>query len=154
MIPPTIPDLVARASGHPFLGKHLTMARGAHGDVALARFTDFELTSAYEPIFDISVHALAQSLSSDAENVDRFGDELGFQAVTQRLDDAPFDMFEAFDRIADDQELVALDRMSREISSVNKISETEAVRQIEQNLAKSPRRGAKTESAPEREKAA
>ena len=30
----------------------------------------------------------------------------------------------------------ALDRMSREISSVNKISETEAVRQIEQNLAK------------------
>ncbi len=36
----------------------------------------------------------------------------------------------------------ALDRMSREISSVNKISETEAVRQIEQNLAKSPRRGA------------
>jgi CarD family transcriptional regulator len=37
----------------------------------------------------------------------------------------------------------ALDRMSREISSVDKISETEAVRQIEQNLAKSPRRGAK-----------
>jgi len=35
----------------------------------------------------------------------------------------------------------ALDRMSREISSVSKISETEAVRQIEQNLAKSPRRG-------------
>jgi len=37
----------------------------------------------------------------------------------------------------------ALDRMSREISSVNKISETEAIRQIEQNLAKSPRRGVK-----------
>jgi len=36
----------------------------------------------------------------------------------------------------------ALDRMSREISSVNKISDTEAIRQIEQNLAKSPRRGA------------
>src|ERR1700684_2476430 len=32
-------------------------------------------------------------------------------------------------------------RMSREISSVNKISDTEAVRQIEQNHAKSPRRG-------------
>ena len=41
----------------------------------------------------------------------------------------------------------ALDRMSREISSVHKISETEAVRQIEQNLAKSPRRGAKTADA-------
>jgi CarD family transcriptional regulator len=39
----------------------------------------------------------------------------------------------------------ALDRMSREISSVSKISETEAVRQIEQNLAKSPRRGAPRE---------
>jgi CarD family transcriptional regulator len=43
----------------------------------------------------------------------------------------------------------ALDRMSREISSVNKISETEAIRQIEQNLAKSPRRGAKPEGAVE-----
>ena len=41
----------------------------------------------------------------------------------------------------------ALDRMSREISSVNRISETEAIRQIEQNLAKSPRRGAKPEDA-------
>ncbi len=39
----------------------------------------------------------------------------------------------------------ALDRMAREISSVSRISETEAIRQIEQNLAKSPRRGAKPE---------
>jgi CarD family transcriptional regulator len=43
----------------------------------------------------------------------------------------------------------ALDRMSREISSVNRISETEAIRQIEQNLAKSPRRGAKPEGVVE-----
>jgi CarD family transcriptional regulator len=48
----------------------------------------------------------------------------------------------------------ALDRMSREISSVNRISETEAVRQIEQNLAKSPRRGAKPEVVEPREEAA
>ena len=41
----------------------------------------------------------------------------------------------------------ALDRMSREISSVSKISETEAVHQIEQNLAKSPRRGVKPAAA-------
>ena len=40
----------------------------------------------------------------------------------------------------------ALDRMSREISSVGKISETEAIRQIEQNLAKGPRRGVKPAS--------
>nr|WP_246409757.1 CarD family transcriptional regulator [Kaistia hirudinis] len=37
----------------------------------------------------------------------------------------------------------ALDRMSREIAAVSEISETEAIRQIEQNLAKSPRRGGK-----------
>ena len=48
----------------------------------------------------------------------------------------------------------ALDRMSREISSVNRISETEAVRQIEQNLAKSPRRGVKTDTVETREEAA
>jgi CarD family transcriptional regulator len=50
----------------------------------------------------------------------------------------------------------ALDRMSREISSVSRISETEAIRQIEQNLAKSPRRGAKPEGeeAAAQEKAA
>jgi len=41
----------------------------------------------------------------------------------------------------------ALDRMSREISAVNRISETEAIRQIEQNLAKSPRRGRKGDDA-------
>jgi CarD family transcriptional regulator len=41
----------------------------------------------------------------------------------------------------------ALDRMSREIAAVEKISETEAVRRIEQNLAKSPRRGAKPAEA-------
>ncbi len=41
----------------------------------------------------------------------------------------------------------ALDRMSREIAAVSEISDTEAVRQIEQNLAKSPRRGAKSDDA-------
>ena len=44
--------------------------------------------------------------------------------------------------------------MSREISSVNRISETEAIRQIEQNLAKSPRRGPKPEIVEPREEAA
>jgi CarD family transcriptional regulator len=52
---------------------------------------------------------------------------------------------------------IVLDRMSREISSVNRISETEAIRQIEQNLAKSPRRGVKpegVEAVPAQDKAA
>ncbi|WP_144110212.1 EAL domain-containing protein [Paraburkholderia sp. BCC1886] len=119
MIPPTIPNLIARAADHPFLGEHLAMGTGAHRDVALARFGDIELASAYEPIFDISVHALAQSLTSGAEGVDRFGDELGFQAVTQRPDATPFDVADPFERIADDRELVALDRMSRALHAIN-----------------------------------
>jgi CarD family transcriptional regulator len=39
----------------------------------------------------------------------------------------------------------ALDRMAREIMVVKKISDTEAVRLIETNLNKGPRRGAKAE---------
>ena len=38
---------------------------------------------------------------------------------------------------------VALERMTREVSAVNQISETEAVRLIEVNLAKSPRKSVK-----------
>jgi CarD family transcriptional regulator len=40
----------------------------------------------------------------------------------------------------------AMERMSRELSVVNKITLTEAVQLIEKNLAKSPRRGAKTDA--------
>ncbi|MGJ8528939.1 CarD family transcriptional regulator [Maritalea sp.] len=39
----------------------------------------------------------------------------------------------------------AIDRMSREIGVVNKITLTEALKLIQKNLAKSPRRGPKTE---------
>lgn len=39
----------------------------------------------------------------------------------------------------------ALDRMAREVGAVNKISETEAIRQIEQSLMKNPRRAAKAD---------
>ena len=41
----------------------------------------------------------------------------------------------------------ALDRLSREISAVQHITETEAVKEIEAALAKGPRRGAKTAEA-------
>ena len=43
----------------------------------------------------------------------------------------------------------ALDRLSREIAVVQHVTETEAVKEIEGQLAKSPRRGAKTEGAAE-----
>lgn len=116
MIPQTIPELVARAADHPFLGEHVAMGTGDQAGHAIARFGSVALGSCYEPIFDISVHALAQSLSSAPESVDRFGDELGFQAFTQRLDGDPFDPFE---RIEDDQKLVAIDRMSRALHAIN-----------------------------------
>jgi CarD family transcriptional regulator len=41
----------------------------------------------------------------------------------------------------------AMDRMSREVSAVNKLTLTEAVQLIEKNLAKSPRRGPKSDAA-------
>ena len=40
----------------------------------------------------------------------------------------------------------ALDRLSREIAVVQHVTETEAVKEVEAQLAKSPRRGAKTEA--------
>ncbi len=43
----------------------------------------------------------------------------------------------------------ALDRLSREIAVVQHSTETEAVKEIESQLAKSPRRGAKTEAGSE-----
>ncbi len=48
----------------------------------------------------------------------------------------------------------ALARMAREIAVVNKITETEAVRLIELNLAKGPRRGPKPEESDTQEEAA
>jgi CarD family transcriptional regulator len=43
----------------------------------------------------------------------------------------------------------ALDRLSREIAVVQHVTETEAVKEVEAQLAKSPRRGAKTETEAE-----
>jgi CarD family transcriptional regulator len=48
----------------------------------------------------------------------------------------------------------AMDRMSREIGAVNKLTLTEAVQLIEKNLQKSPRRSAKSEAADAEEAAA
>ena len=45
----------------------------------------------------------------------------------------------------------ALDRMAREVAAVDRVSETEAIRQIEANLQKTPRRGKADEAAAETE---
>jgi CarD family transcriptional regulator len=43
----------------------------------------------------------------------------------------------------------ALDRLSREVAAVHRITETEAIKEIEAALAKGPRRGPKTEATDE-----
>ena len=48
----------------------------------------------------------------------------------------------------------ALDRMAREIAAVNKMSETEAVRLVETNLAKGPKRGKSIEEDDSQDEAA
>lgn len=48
----------------------------------------------------------------------------------------------------------ALDRMAREIAAVKRITETEAIREIEAMLAKGPRRGAAAAEEEERDEAA
>ena len=48
----------------------------------------------------------------------------------------------------------ALDRMAREIAAVNKMSETEAVRLVETNLSKGPKRGKAIEEDDSQDEAA
>ncbi len=115
----TIPELVARAADHPFLGAHLAMGTGAHDSQAVARRRGVELLSAYEPIYDISVHSGVQSLAADLANASRFGDELGFQAMTLREEDGQGVPCDPFVDSLDDPELVALDRMVRALHAIN-----------------------------------
>ncbi|AOK28926.1 diguanylate phosphodiesterase [Burkholderia singularis] len=114
MVPPTIAELVARAGKLPFLREHLALDDDAHGAHAYAQLRDARLESAYEPIYDVSMPGAPQSASlTDA--IERYGDELGFQAITQ-MGGAPFDPFDA---VADDQSLVALDRLARSLHAIN-----------------------------------
>ncbi|CAG9190783.1 Diguanylate phosphodiesterase [Paraburkholderia tropica] len=119
MLAPTIPALVARAADHPFLGEHLAMGTGAHSAVAVAHRRGVELLSAYEPIYDISVHGGAQCLTADLAQASRFGDELGYQAVTLREVDGKVGPYDPFSDSLDDPELVALDRCVRALHTIN-----------------------------------
>lgn len=118
MIPPTIPALIAHAAEHPFLREHLSLDESESGGAACARFRGIRLESAYQPIFDVSMNGI-QTLWSAPESADRFGDELGFQALTVRAGGEPFDPSDPFDTIADDRELVALDRLARALHAIN-----------------------------------
>jgi EAL domain-containing protein (putative c-di-GMP-specific phosphodiesterase class I) len=119
MIAPTIPELVARAADHPPLGEYLAMGHGPFETQAIVRRNGFELLSAYEPIYDISVHSGVQSLTADLANASRFGDELGFQAITLRAENDHTSPCNPFQDSLDDRELVTLDRMVRAMHAIN-----------------------------------
>ena len=119
MIAPTIPELVARSADHPFLGEHIAMGTGPRHAQAVARRGGVELCSAYEPIYDVTVHGLQQSLSSEPSSAARFGDELGFQAVTLRADGERSVPCDPFGDSVEGPELVALDRMVRALHAIN-----------------------------------
>ena len=116
MIAPTIPQLVLRAAEHPLPGARFVMGEGALAGFAVAQYEGVTLASAYEPIFDVTTRGQPQSLTASVESAEKFGDELGFQAVTLTRDGASFDPFTEFD---DDRQLVELDRLSRALNAFN-----------------------------------
>jgi EAL domain-containing protein (putative c-di-GMP-specific phosphodiesterase class I) len=116
MIAPTVQQLVSRASDYPFPGARIVMGEGASSGTAIAYYEGFCLASAYEPIFDVTTRGLPQSLTASVESAERFGDELGFQALTLTGDGASFDPFAQMD---DDPRLVELDRLSRALHAFN-----------------------------------
>jgi EAL domain-containing protein (putative c-di-GMP-specific phosphodiesterase class I) len=116
MIAPTITQLVLRAADHPFPGARFAMKDGAQAKQAVAQYEGITLASAYEPIFDVTTRGTPQSLTASVESAQRFGDELGFQAITLTEDGASFDPFASFD---DDRRLVDLDRLSRALNAFN-----------------------------------
>jgi EAL domain-containing protein (putative c-di-GMP-specific phosphodiesterase class I) len=116
MIAPTVPELVSKAATHPFLGAHIALGDCEHGGVAVAHYHDGTLASAYEPIFDVGTHSFPQTLSASPESAERFGDELGMQALTLVGGGESYDPFA---QIEDDRELVELDRLSRALHAFN-----------------------------------
>ena len=115
MIPPTIPVLIEHAAVHPFLHEHLAIDAMAPSGTAHAQFREWRIESGYQPIFDVSMNGM-QTLWSSPESADRFGDELGFQALTLQPGGVPFDALES---VVDGEELVALDRLARALHAIN-----------------------------------
>ncbi|MBN3724676.1 EAL domain-containing protein [Burkholderia sp. Ac-20379] len=113
MIPLTIPELVERAGARPYLREHLALAPG--GNAAIANLPGMTLGSSYQPIYDVTMPGAPQS-SSFADAIERYGDELGFQAVLSSESDVPLDPFEA---IGEDTLLVEFDRLSRALHAIN-----------------------------------
>lgn len=118
MIPLTIPELVAATGRHPYFAERVRLdadgrAHGRHGGI--------EFASDYQPIFDVGSRGFPQSLAADAHAADRFGDDIGCQAITRVVADERTQArgLSPFDSIAEDSDLVALDRLSRLVHTIN-----------------------------------
>jgi len=111
----TVVELLALAATQPPLGERMRMAASG---IALAQFYGADFTSDYQPIFDIGVSGLIQSLVASPDSADRFGDEVGFEASLRLVDKegSPRNLFAAVD---DDGQLVALDRLARALHAIN-----------------------------------
>ncbi len=114
MIPASLPELIERAGAiSPYMREHLALVPDPvpHACVHLNEQT---LESAYAPIYDVTMPGATQSASLQ-DNIARFGDELGFAALTL-IDGEPGHPFH--DRL-DDPSLVALDRLTRALHTIN-----------------------------------
>ncbi|MCF7696474.1 EAL domain-containing protein [Mycetohabitans rhizoxinica] len=118
MIPPTLSELAAAAARHPYFAERVLLHAGT---TARGRHHGLELTSQYQPIFDVGSRGFPQSLAADAHAADRFGDDIGYQAITQAApagaESSP--VRDPFNSTVDDQDLVALDRLSRLVHAIN-----------------------------------
>ncbi|HTI18830.1 MAG TPA: EAL domain-containing protein [Trinickia sp.] len=112
---PTISSLIEQACVHPFLHEHLSVDALSPSGYAHAQLQDLRIESGYQPIFDVSMGGI-QTLWSSPESADRFGDELGFHALTLQPGGISFDPFE---NTNDNHELIALDRLVRTLHAIN-----------------------------------
>lgn len=111
----TISELIALAGKQSPLGERMRMADNG---VALAHFNGLDFTSDYQPIFDVGVGGVTQSLAAAPESADRFGDEVGFEA-SLRLVDREGSTKKLFAAVDDDAQLVGLDRLARALHAIN-----------------------------------
>jgi EAL domain-containing protein (putative c-di-GMP-specific phosphodiesterase class I) len=111
----TVAELLALALKQPALGERMSLAASG---VALAHFNGADFTSDYQPIFDVGVGGVIQSLAASPDSADRFGDEVGFEATLRLVDKegSPKSLFAA---AADDAQLVGLDRLARALHAIN-----------------------------------
>jgi EAL domain-containing protein (putative c-di-GMP-specific phosphodiesterase class I) len=112
---PTIAELIELAPGQVPGEDRLYLAADGTARVS---FNGVDYHSAYQAIFDASLGGVTQSLSASPSESARFGDEIGFQGMLQRVGtpDAPIDLLSP---IEDDLQLVAMDRLSRMLHAIN-----------------------------------